>query len=486
MNKIILGAAVSAALLSGVAHAAPPVINPANTYAIYTSGTSAARLYIEKLLTDTTVPAAQRLCAGPSIVFKDSGSGTNQNAYYCVGNTANPALAPYFGTGNIPGTTTPKKTYLLMYKRSAGGSIYGVNPLVLDNGTSVPPATSKVDFLKIDATCTGTGPYTCAGVQSVTPDFGGSDVDPGKFIGTNYPLPAPAGWTPINAAGLTKLQVVSGPTQVFGMVANTFFFNQLKTTQAAVRPSLTTAQVANLLKGTYTPGAGLPALAAGKSLHICARVNGSGTKATSAIKFLNYPCVAGAVGPKADTGAAANGSQAVLVHQMSSHGDMEECLAELNAGTNTVGTKFNNIWGQAWAIGYAGTENNANGAKPYQFLKLNGIEPTLANVYNNLYKDWTELTFQYNKTHVFDTVAAYNTAEKAIVNEIIREAGNPVVLGNLDTPDATHTWGQSGLMGSPVFWTPPSAVLPKPVNRYSHATRTPALPVNDCKVPTIY
>ncbi len=478
MKKLYLGAAVTAALFSGVANAAPPVINPATTYEIFLSGASAPRVFLEKLLTDATVPVANRLCANPAAVikFQDNVNGANQNAYYCVGNTANPVLAPLL---------TGVKKNILLYKRSSGGSIYGVNPIVLDT-----LAGGQVAFLKIDPTCTGTGPYVCAGTQLKTPDFGVSDVDPGKFTGSNYPLPAPAGWTPITAAGVAKLNVLSGPSQVFGIVVNTTFRNALQAAQgkvvgselAANQPSLTSLQVANILKGTYTAGAGLPALTAGKSLHMCGRTNGSGTKATTAIKFLNYPCAAGAASPKADTGAATTAGT-VLVHQMASSGNLDECLSELNSGTNTVGTAFNNIWGAAWAIGYQGTENNANGnvltpVKPYRFVKINGVASTLANVFANTYKDWTDLTFQYNKTHVFDA------NELAIVKEIIKEAGQPTVVGKLDDPDATHIFGQAGYMGSPVFWTPATPNLPNPVNRYSHATRVPALPVNDCKVIT--
>jgi hypothetical protein len=526
MKKMILGVAVTAALAAGSANAAitlvggKPVINPADTFQVFLSGASASRVFIEQSMVDTTVPVANRLCTGKVYKFQDNGNGTNQNAYLCVGNTANPTLAPLLAGA---------KKNILLYKRSAGGSAMGVSPIVNEALTS-----GNIAFLKLSTATTRAGvpnvslttnctlastsatidTYTCvytegtlgAGPDVATthpsslwtkPDFGVSDVDPGKFVGSNVP----AGFTAVTSAGLATLQVKAAFSQNFGIITNVAFRNALQAAQgklvgsetAANQPTLTTAQVASILKGTLpAPLAGsFPAMPAGKSLHICGRTNGSGTKAQASIKFLRYPC-GSADSIKKDTGTAPNAAGVVLVHQMNSSGDLDECMAELNAGTNTVGTKFNNIWGTAYAIGYQGTENNANNSKAYRFIKVNAKEPTLLNVYNsNSYIDWVESTFQYNKTatsHLFATTSPLYVANKRqLVDEMIKQIGNPVVIGKLNTPDATHTWGQSGFMATPVNWVAPLALnQAAPVNRFSHATRSPALPVNDCKVPTLY
>ena len=513
MKKLLLGAALTAAMAAGAANAAitlvggKPVINPADTYQVFLSGASAPRVFLEQLMLDSTVPVANRICTGTVYKFQDDGSGSNQNAYFCVGNTANPTLAPFL---------TGARKNILLYKRSAGGSIFGVTPIINNALTS-----ANIPFLRVSPTSPTTtvgqpatsGVTPCTALSATTfrctyadgtatshasstwtkPDFGVSDVDPGKFVGSNVP----AGFPAVTAAGLATMQIRTGFSQNFGIITNVRFRNALQAAQGrlvgselvANQPTLTPAQVSSILRGVLP--AGLPAIPAGQSLHICGRTNGSGTKAATAIKFLNFPCVAGAASPKADTGTAPDAAGTILVHQMASSGDLDECMAEMDSGVNTVGTKFNNIWGARYAIGYQGTENNANNAKAYRFIKINGFEPTLLNVFNNRYIDWVESTYQYNKTatsHLFQTSNPLFVANKLqVVNEIIKAAGNPVVIGKLNVPDATHTWGQAGFMASPVNYVAPLVLnLAAPANRYSYATRSPALPTNNCKVPAIY
>ena len=101
MKKLMLGAAISAALLSGVANAnitldgsGKPVITPADTYEIYLSGASAAQNFIDLLLTSTKIPVANRICNFTKVIYKysDNGNGRDQNAYLCELNPFNPAL----------------------------------------------------------------------------------------------------------------------------------------------------------------------------------------------------------------------------------------------------------------------------------------------------------------------------------------------------------------------------------------------------------
>ena len=133
---------------------------------------------------------------------------------------------------------------------------------------------------------------------------------------------------------------------------------------------------------------------------------------------------------------------------MSTGGQLAECLSELDSGVNTIGTAFNNTYGARWAIGIQGTENNATNSSAYRTIRVDGITPTLANVVNGKYKDWTELTFQTNKTHAFDA------GELNIVNEIIKQAGNPAVMAATN-PSALHTWGQSGFLAVPTSFVGP-------------------------------
>ncbi|MEQ1485220.1 hypothetical protein [Methyloglobulus sp.] len=519
MKKLLLGAAISAAFFVGPANAAitldgagKPVITPADTYEVYLSGASAPVKFIEQLLTSAAVPAASRVCnpSFPIYKYKDNVSGSDQNAYLCVGNTANPTLAPLLAGA---------KKNLLIYKRSLGGSAQGVSPII---------ANSAINFLRVDvaANCSapviggGLSTLTCAYTEgdltvskNVIPDFGVSDVDPIQFQGVN----TPAGFAAVTAADLLKLNVKSAAAQVFGVVVNTKLRDALQQAQfpatntcnptnagyAAVResatcqPSLDSAQIASIFVGKLSSWTQLKLGAAGNlfasttapgikplnaRVHICSRTNGSGTKAQFGVKFLNYPCT-GSVGtpPKPDTGILPETVAQAQVHQMGSGGQLAECLSELDSGVNTIGTAFNNTYGARWAIGIQGTENNATNSSAYRTIRVDGVTPTLANVVNGKYKDWTELTFQTNKVHVFDA------GELNIVNEIIKQAGNPAVMAATN-PAALHTWGQAGFLAVPTsFAAPANGVinLASPVNPLSHAVSA-TVSANACRAPVLY
>ncbi|MBD9355736.1 type 2 periplasmic-binding domain-containing protein [Methylomonas albis] len=514
MKKLILGAAVSAALLAGTAQAAitldgagKVVVTPADTYEIYLSGASAALDYIEHLATSTSVIAADRMCDStqPIYKFKDNGGGKDQNAYYCTLNPLNPQLVGLAGG----------KANLLIYKRSVGGSAKGVAPLIDDaKGNN---AAAHVEFLNVDpSVCTaptGTGlltstctysPTTAGQFKSEIPDFGISDVDPEQFRGVN------TSGTAVNPSDVGLLNVESAGGQVFGIGATLKLRNALQEAQFGVgnacvgaeseacMPSLTRDQVASIMTGkldswkdlkvgasdlytlasaAYKPGN------ANARVHICTRTDGSGTKAQMGINFLNYPCATAATAPKADTGTLGEVIASAQVHAMSSAGNLSECLRELDAGVNTIGTGFNNTYttgGARWAIGLQGLEKNANQAEDWRFIKIDGIAPTLENVAKGKYHDWAELTFQYSKTHVWDL------SEDLIVKEFIKAASNPNVIVSLNQTNI-HPFGDSGFLASPKNFTPTANgtfASSYPVNPYSHATTSQG--VNNCRIPAAY
>jgi hypothetical protein len=239
-------------------------------------------------------------------------------------------------------------------------------------------------------------------------------------------------------------------------------------------------------------------------VHICTRTDGSGTKAQLGINFLNYPCSSQATPFSADNSGLVNtllaeaGGTATgkaITHNLGSTGAVEECLTEMNNGNNAVvAAAFDNTtWGTGngrWAIGILGLESNAAltatttpahaEAVDYRFIKIDGVAPTVQNVMSGKYHDFAESTFQYNTTHVFAT------SEKNIALEIVRVAGNPVVIGELNAFN-NHSFGQSGFLASPSLFTPNVDGLytaANPVNTYSHGTS--ALAVNNCRNPAIY
>lgn len=522
----MLGAAISAALLSGVANATitlsggKPVITPADTYEIYLSGASAAQNFIDLLLTSTRVPLASRLCNSTKLIYKysDNGNGKDQNAYLCELNPFNPAL-----TGLAGG-----KTNLLLYKRSVGGSAMGVSPLIAEANGNAADAT--IDYLKVDNAANCTLPVASGGLSRITctytggnpafsqphvSDFGISDVDPLQFRGAN----TEAGFAPVTSADVAKLTVKSAATNVFNVPVTLALRNALQEAQfpttskcnpknagyttgfsgkaesAACMPSLNSGLITSIFTGKINSWSQLKlgttsdlfANAASPSstvpddrVHICRRVNGSGTQAQLNIKFLNYPCNDTATSPAVDTGALPEAVNSAQVHALSTSGGVTECLNELNAGTNTVGTSFNNTYGKRWAIGIQAVDLNANLSNGFRFVKVDGVAPTLQNVMSGKYKDWVELTFQYNTAHAFDP------SEKAIVEEVIKQAANPTVMAGLNLT-ALHSFGQGGFLAVPQSFVAPAAgnlVLARPVNPLSHGTT--AAKTDNCRMPAIY
>ncbi|MFK5950123.1 MAG: hypothetical protein QM500_15270 [Methylococcales bacterium] len=514
MKNLVLGAAISAVMLSGAANAAIsvdavtglPIINPADTNIVYLSGASAARKFMEELFTNNGVAPAEAICDStkPIWKYKDSINGKKQNAYLCELSAANLALS---------GLAKPN---LLIYKRSEGGSAQGVSPIIAD---AKGLATSAIEFLKINNTActlgaapvagTSLGSITCAydladatKFDVVTPDFGVSDVDPGQFRGVN----TPAGFDPVSSDDVALLNVQGTAASVFGIPVTTSLRNALQEAEIAsgdvpatcvigdeteaCMPTLSKAQIASIYTGKINnwnqlmiggsplfSGATTPA--ASPRVHICRRVQGSGTQAQHGIKFLNSPCSPVATNPAKDTGAP-EFFPITQVHELSASGDVTDCLNELEAGVDVAANGFNNIYpGQRWAVGIQALEKNANLADDFRFIKVDGVAPTLANVVNGKYYDWVELTFQYSNTH------AWATDVQAIADAVIASAGNPVVLAALNTK-FNHSFGQSGLMAVPTIYPVAANAtldLAAPVNPYTHATA--AAGVDNCRVPTI-
>jgi len=535
MKKLVLGAAIAVALSGTAAHAAitvdangVPVINPADTNILYLSGASAAEKFIEKVITDVSVPAVDKICDSSKKIYKfQDTAATSQYAYLCERATTNPSVPS-------------NKANILIYKRSAGGSAFGVSPIVAEaNGNT---AAATIEFLKISSACTVT---TAAGAGALTkiscaydpadatkfvnhiPDFGISDVDPGQFTGNNAPInpDTNAPYDSVTSADVAKLTVKSASALTFGVpvTKNLYFALQAaqKSTGAipascvvgdeteACMPNLTSAQVASIHAGAIvdwnqlkvgtvglydwvnTPANGASAYAPGAPyLHTCRRENGSGTQAQSNIKFLADPC-AGAAALTAASDAVvqgfAEGDGLAMVHENNSSGNVDLCLNELQDGTNAANS-FDNTYGVRWAVGIQSLEKSTAAATKYRFVKLDGVAPTLVNVVKGKYRDWAENTFQYGNTHVFSSNSTENTALKALTNAIIKSSGAPEVMAALNN-GFTHTFttAKGAYLAVPTNYDPqPNGAFlsTRPVSPFSHATA--AVPANNCRVPSIY
>ncbi len=521
MKKLVLAAAVSAALFGGAAQAvtAVPTIDLSTTTVMYLSGASASLDYVNNLITGSAAPVADRFCATTAEVwrFNDNIDGKTQNAFYCT------------TSANLPGA----KSHLLIYKRSEGGSDLGVAPVVTNtaipflNITSNPTCAVTTAAVvggaagavkcTYDATTATASQYTIA-----IPDLGMSDVDPGQFRGNNVT----AGFNPVNADDLSALTVSALSAVVFGEPVTLQLYKALQFAQKATgkiastcaigdrteacMPGLTSAQIASIHTGQWTDWNSLKVTVAGttsgfydyiaanaaslkpaaQNVHVCRRVDGSGTQAQHGIVFLNSPCAdaASATNPAHDL-VTTEADPYTQVHEMSTSGGVSDCLKSLDTGVQIVGSAFDEtafVSGSRWAVGLQSLEKG--NASNYEFVKVDGVAPTLANVANGTYHDWVENTFQYNNTHY----AALTADVKKVVDTLIKKASLPEVMSALNNPAGTtsgfiHAFGNGAYLAVPSLFTPEANGAynsARPVNPYSRAVF--GTPVENCRVPTIW
>ena len=478
-------------------------------------------------------------------------ANSDQRAYYCVLNTGNAVT-------NAAQTGTKKYAMFYKRNRDGsaqgvnplvvGTEGAAVEFMQTNVSTNTGCVKGAVNGNIVDINC----PWVAGSAtssKSVIPDLGVSDVEPILFQGSN----TPSGFAAMTATDVAKLTVLPSATQVFGIVVNTELRNALQHTlyspsnkchpsnplyvldklgnvtadkklqvgeSAACMPSLSNTIINSIFTGklvswkqvytaTKTATTGLVAgtsnlfdnvpdghadKAASDRIHVCSRVNGSGTKASFAALFLDTACATTGYEPATETGTLPESVLATQVHQMSTGGSVGECLSELSNGTYNTSGQFvttnlpSGISGSRWAIGIQGTENNSSisgTTGDYRFVKIDGFEPSLVNVANGKYKNWSELTFQYNNVHY----ANLGSTEKTLVDELVIQAANPTVMGFTNTAGATHSWGLSGFMAVPQAFTAGStgAILAtKPVNPLTHGSNSPALSPSTCRTPTLY
>jgi hypothetical protein len=287
------------------------------------AGASALRLSVAAYMKEICAPASF------DVIWNSNSEGTAHRAYSC-----NLAV----GQGNFP-IGTP----VLVYKRDAGGSGQGVNPIavaadqthmrVLNDATctAINGGTPAADAAVPSFICTGT---ETTGIKS---DAGISDVEPALFSAT---VNLPQGSSALTAAQLGALDVAPLAQALFAVAVNTKAYRALQEAQGIIPPggalldvpadqsTWTDATLAsipsipsNWMRSVLTgqgvggnaargwnvvipnvpyqlPGGGalrpaVDATSARKALNICRRVEGSGTQAISNAFFANNPCGAG-------------------------------------------------------------------------------------------------------------------------------------------------------------------------------------------------
>ena len=541
-RNLILGAAITATLLAGNAQAITvqnnfPVIEPSETRTVYLSGASAASDFLERVFKGAGV-AADQVCdvTKPIWKFKDNIDGKTQRAYLCTQSTTATGLS-------LPND----KPNLLIYKRDEGGSGYGVAPIIAEaNGDDAGAAIEFLKVSSTN--CTGVPvvaapnftEITCSYTRAennvkVIPDFGISDVDPGAFQGENAPLKTDnvTPFTNVTASDLLNLTITPGAAVVFGVPVTKHLYLALQgaqiamkkiplnamnndntlpvtcilgdTTNQACMPSLSKQEVATLIKGDWAswnklmvtiPGVSAPVGLAewarinqnadapiSAVTHICRRENGSGTQAQLNNFALNYPCAAGSkqTFPASGNDGKPENAGVALIHENSTSGNMTNCLKDLDNGNDLAPGYKNDFAGVRWALGVQSLEKkDAN----FEFVKINGVAPTLPNVANGTYLDWFENTFQYNNKHA---KFATDSGLKQTIEAIIKAASVPAVMGALNT-GFTHNFGNGAYLANPKA-NPPVATgifnLSLPINPFSH-TPSGSVSLDNCRAPVAY
>ncbi len=389
-----------------------------------------------------------------------------------------PNYRAYAGAANgVPGVTNG--TRVLFIKRSAGGSVFGVNPVA---------RAQRVKTIDVNNCTSGAGtkasPFSCAVVGTdpgepnhaavnnagLVIDFGVSDVEPAMFAG---PLNTENDTPALSPDEVARMRVQPVNQLMMGLAAtntvpDTTMFSR-STYGAMLNGQIQTwDQVDPSLSGDVV---------------VCRRVEGSGTQTSYNWFFGNFPCASnegGSYEPARMTdsfgwktegsGTAADPyiidpSAGFTVIENSSSGNVRSCMQAANNGTdytftswdpeeektNTFKVPFSNV-GPMKAIAtlsldsYTSTNGwsfrNLDGVGTYNAAtqtpsaNATGIFPSKDNLIKGRYDFVVELSIQDRSVPVTneqgDTVPAIAGVQKAFADEIVKRAGSPRFTGNFE------------------------------------------------------
>jgi hypothetical protein len=388
--------------------------------------------------------------------FNSGGSGTGKDyrAYAC---TLKTSIRNSFPAG----------TPILLTKRDLGGSIYGVNPIALQNEEN----TMSVDGTAGNCVSTGqqagatTPSYTCANFALKQAIAGISDVEPAIFstvmtVGsTKTAINLPSGtddsgnaWAVLTGTQLKALNLGGANQTIFGVAVSLPLRNQMQLAQglsvgsdaAADQPSMPRAFYSGAVSGFVEAGvsnhAGWDALTGIASdnalqVNICRRANGSGTQASSNLLFLNAGTIssttAGGLAPLTSNGVGVARSGApIAVIENSSTGTAISCLT--TASTDN-----------AYAMGIISFENDP-GTSTWRFVKLDGQAPAQQAARLGAYPYVYEASIQW-----LNKGAGAPTGQTLAFLENLRTTlGSPNGIAALTDPNA-----QRGVLAPPSNYT---------------------------------
>jgi hypothetical protein len=450
MNNGKLAAAIALALGSATA-AQAAVTGTVPTLAqcqspvdsLYVAGSSAAQNAFANALNADAF-------GGAGVTFKAS----NGNFEAFCGISTNAAFAP---VGDA----------VVVHYRAEGGSVVGALPIVSGN---------PIKFLNLSSasglTLAAGGTYTLAttGTSETvgttdgwgpsgtlvghTVEVGVTDLEPGQFIGANYPTRYSA--TVFGSATGTQLNNLNKTVlfdQVFGLFVNTSGLNSGGTGQPL---NLSKQVFAKILDATYTDWSQVPVTTftgtggttpvAGVASNVPAAITvvnreaGSGTRTGASIYFLGYNC---------------QQTSTVIIDPTPAN-DYFATSDELAAVTSTPG-----------AIGYASIDNA--GKANITTVSLNGIAPSNLAATTGDYQWWFEA--QLIKGNI--TSNGGGTIYNYLTTELVNVKTAPHVADILAVPGAGSP---KNAISIPVVADTSQAGSPIYVNPFTHNSKSCSIP----------
>lgn len=444
--KSLSAALVAAGVLMNSAFALSPT-DTINLH-LYIAGASAQDKALQTMAT--------KLCdtggSNSLDVYTDAGVSKPEGSSYS-------AIACTMTAAKVPGLSG--NLNVMIHKRSAGGSAWGVGPVASgDSIAQMAITTANCGSAPVGNTTingVSTRVWNCGNTNTVSApaDAGISDVEPAMFAKASNLIPVGAaygtvsgdpGTFPVPDSELEGLTVIGMSSVTFGVPVTKALRDALQLAQGktvgsdalADMPSLSKEQIASLFTGSVgswnnfkmldtatstwvglnqLTGVVAPATA---RVNICRRVPGSGTQAQFNALFLNDGCTDGALTVRADntpnsaitggTGVALQPlGSGVVVHENNGSGDLDSCLNNLQDA---------NIWG-------IGLQSLEKGSDKYRFIAIDGVAPTLQNVATNKYWDWAANSIQWRTADI-------SGDKLTILSKIATEISNPTDLAALN------------------------------------------------------
>lgn len=454
LTKLAIAASMAVAS-SSVFALAPNAIDPmapgANDVVIHYAGATAQK--------ETATALAGDFCAAGTMDRFDNASGETHLTITCTMDNAAP----------VPASLQGKNLYFSYYL--GGGSIYGVTPVIDQitlNNMKVFGGTCS-EITPDNWTCVNdtTSPAQAPGANqyAAAPIAGGSDVEPALFKGSNVvglDFAAPVG---ANFVTSQAFNVIFGLAVNCDLLDNTEYPDCAGSVNGPLK-SLSKTSAASILASNGkvvweqipefgnvdTDGNGstqmndlLLGSVGGTQIDVCRRLPGSGTQASAQAYFVKQECGA------PERGFVATATDGARIHEFSSS---TKILTQCVDVTPT-------------AIGISSVEKEPHRAdnkygNNWDYIKINGLAPTLQNAATGAYDYVYENSMQYHTTAAGASQQTFITAMFDRAKESAGLVGKPGVMGipdgviNLpaDLTDSNGNGDYSEVLASnPVAWT---------------------------------